>query len=293
MRRRGPTTVARFRTGLRAGDQGVPCSGPKAAPSVSSVWTAIGMPVTFISSNGPMPIPKACFAAASIVGRSAIPSSRTRTASASHGPKKRLTMNPRESFDWIGVLPSRSWSVHARRQGRGGAVLAADDLDQPILGRMIEVMQTNHPLGRRCAGGDIFDRERRRVGGEDRIGSAGSLEPREEVALDVDDLRTPASTTRSASSRSSKLAVPRMCDRIFAAWSAVKIFRSTPSSSVFSMPRNPRRTLSSSRSTRITAKPSLAIFCAMPLPMLPAPMTASVPKRSTVRSRSSDGIILI
>ncbi len=37
--------------------------GPKARPSVVAVWSAIGTPVTFISSNGPMPIPNAFLAA--------------------------------------------------------------------------------------------------------------------------------------------------------------------------------------------------------------------------------------
>jgi hypothetical protein len=45
------------------------------------------MPVTFISSNGPMPTPKALLQAASTVGTSATPSSRRRTASFSQGTK--------------------------------------------------------------------------------------------------------------------------------------------------------------------------------------------------------------
>ena len=45
----------------------------------------------------------------------------------------------------------------------------------------------------------------------------------------------------------------------------------------------PRATFSSSRSTRVTANPSVAIFCAMPLPILPAPTTA---RRSKGRSEA-------
>ena len=68
--------------------------GPNARPSVVAVCNAIGTPVTFISSNGPMPMPNAFFAASSIVAVSATPSSSMRTASVSHGRKNRLTMKP-------------------------------------------------------------------------------------------------------------------------------------------------------------------------------------------------------
>ncbi len=68
----------------------------------------MGMPVTFISSNGPIPIPNAFLAASSMVTALAKSSSSSLTASVSHGRKNRLTMNPYESREAIGVLPSVS-----------------------------------------------------------------------------------------------------------------------------------------------------------------------------------------
>ena len=90
-------------------------SRPNSSPSVFAACIAIGTPVTFISSNGPIPTPNAFLHAASMVGMSATPSSSSRTASFSHGTKYRLTTNPEASAEAIGVLPICSWSDHARR----------------------------------------------------------------------------------------------------------------------------------------------------------------------------------
>ena len=49
-----------------ASSAGASYIGPNARPSVVAACSAIGTPVTFISSNGPMPMPNAFFAASSI-----------------------------------------------------------------------------------------------------------------------------------------------------------------------------------------------------------------------------------
>ena len=184
-------------------------------------------------------------------------------------------MNPEASAEWIGVFPIISCTVHAAAGHVGERRFARDHLDEAVLRGVVEVVKPDHALGVRHALREIGDEERRRVGRQDRVRAADRFEPREDLLLDVEVLEDGFDDeVRGCELRPVGGAGDPLADRLRVV--GRKIFRSTPSASVFSMMARPRATLSSSTSTRMTGKPSVAAFCAMPLPMLPAPMTANV-----------------
>ena len=122
---------------------------------------------------------------------------------------------------------------------------AGDDLDEPVLRRMIEVVQAEHALGMLVVGRrQLGHRERRRVGREDRVGPADLVEPAEDVALhgEVLEHRLDDEIDAGADRRTVEVPVIAAEDR-GRRLPAVKILRSTPSSSVLSMIASPRSTL--------------------------------------------------
>ena len=65
---------------------------------------------------------------------------------------------------------------------RGSGRLAGHDFDEPVLGRMIEVVQPDDTLGPCRRGGELGDRVGRCVGGENRVGAADLVETAEDAA---------------------------------------------------------------------------------------------------------------
>ena len=241
----------------------------------------MGTPVTFISSNGPIPMPNDFFAASSIVAvlggalfEHAHRLGQPRQEEPVDDEAVRIARGDRSLAEGL-LQPPR-----APMRGRIGR-LARDDLDEPVLRRVIEVVQPHDALGPRRRAGKIGDRVRRGVGRENRVRAANLVEAAEDALLDRRGPRRRLRRRDRRRPRSSKRDVPAMRSRIAATSGGEKMPRCTPSFNVFSMMLRPRATLSSSRSTSMTLNPSVAIFWAMPLPMLPAPTTA---RRSNGRS---------
>ena len=92
-------------------------------------------------------------------------------------------MKPYESLDAIGVLPSASCRRQARRYAAGSVRLTGHDLDQPVLCRMVEVVQADDAFGSRGGACELGDGVRGRVGGQDRVGAADLVETLEHGLL--------------------------------------------------------------------------------------------------------------
>ena len=70
--------------------------------------------------------------------------------------------------------------------GRRIGGLPGNDFDEPVLGRMIEVVQANDALGARRRGGQLGDRVGRRVCREDRVRAADLVEALKDALLDLE-----------------------------------------------------------------------------------------------------------
>ena len=102
--------------------------------------------------------------------------------------RTRLTTNPGVSWQRIGRLPSRSPTAKAASTAASEESSALHDLDERHQGRRVEEVHADDPLRRGDGGGDLGDRERRRVGREDRVRTHDPLELGEERVLGVEIL---------------------------------------------------------------------------------------------------------
>ena len=107
-----------------------------------------------------------------------------RTALLRYGKSKRVDDEPGAVLDLDGVLAARS----GERDGRGDRLVGggdrADDLDELHHRRRVEEVDAAHQLGPLGGHGQFDDRQRRGVGGEDRVGLDDRVEFGEQRLLD-------------------------------------------------------------------------------------------------------------
>ena len=170
-------------------------------------------------------------------------------------------------------LAGRSRERHRGRKHRGIGLGAADDFKKPHDVRRTEEMQPDDILRPRRHCRDRIDIERRGVAGEDGAGLGDLVELHEDIALDrhvlehgFDDQISVASfgevsdpVMRCAARRQFRLRQRAFCAR--------RVHR------LHRYGRCPRARPPASFSTSVTGSPALANTMAMPLPMVPAPIT--------------------
>ena len=103
----------------------------------------------------------------------------------------RLTTKPGTSAQVIGLLADRLGEGERRGHGLGGGLLAFDDLDQRHHRGRVEVVEADHLFGAQGGVGDLGDRQRGGVRGEDRVPGRARVELGEDGLLDRPSSRAP------------------------------------------------------------------------------------------------------
>ena len=115
------------------------------------------------------------------------PSSWQRAELAVAAPSTRLTMKPGASAQRTAVLRSAATKLVAAASASGEVSIALDDLDQPHhRGRVEEVQAERRARAAGVAAGELADRERRGVGGEDRVAGRRRVERGEDLELELE-----------------------------------------------------------------------------------------------------------
>ena len=99
-----------------------------------------------------------------------------------------IDQEARRILDHDAGMPGRRDQRRQPVERRARGPDAADDFDDPHQRHRIEEMQAGDPLGMGGAGRDRGDRQRGRVGGEDRAGFDDAFERREERPLRIEPL---------------------------------------------------------------------------------------------------------
>ncbi len=153
---------------------------------------------------------------------------------------------------------------------------AANDLDELHHRHGVHEVHADHLLRPRGGGGQLGDRDRAGVGGEQGVGRAQPVEVAQDLPLDVEPLddgldhQVGSRQVRQLARRSSTGPATRR------AASAESFPLPTSRSSPLPICVRPRSSASATASTRITSYPLCAATWAMPCPIVPAPTTPIV-----------------
>ena len=196
-------------------------------------------------------------------------------------------MKPALSPQTTGFLPTWRTSAETSASTCSSVTTVRMISTRPWTGAGLKKWTPMTRPGLGVGGGDLGDRQRRGVGGQDRLRGRRSPSSSRKICFLTSTDSTTASTTKSASVRSLSSVVNVIRPSRSACSSSVIFWRATARPVECSRCWRPRSTPSSFWSTPMTLKPSRANTSAMPAPIVPSP---TIPIVSKVRVSAASAV---